>query len=72
MNDILGKPPVLLFLGCQADIDSSKSLMTEAATVFAFFYQTHQSAWTACTMGHDWEVQGFIFQSQQKHKAKRF
>ena len=35
MKDIFGNPPVLSFRGRQADIVSSSSLITEAATVFA-------------------------------------
>jgi hypothetical protein len=37
MNDILGKPLILVFLGHQADIDSSKSLITDTATTFFLF-----------------------------------
>jgi hypothetical protein len=38
MKEISGKPPVLsLYQGRQADIDSTKSFITDAATVFALF-----------------------------------
>jgi len=35
IKDMFGKPPVLSFLGHQADMDSSKSLITNAAIIFA-------------------------------------
>jgi hypothetical protein len=34
MNDIFGKPPVFVFLGYQADIDSSKSLKKRCCNNF--------------------------------------
>ncbi len=37
IKDMFGNPPVLFFLGRQADIVSSKSLMTEAATCLDLF-----------------------------------
>jgi hypothetical protein len=37
MKEILGRPPVLSLRGCHADIDSSRSFITDAATVLALF-----------------------------------
>jgi hypothetical protein len=37
MKEMLGRPPVLSLRGRQADIDSSRSFITDAATVFDLF-----------------------------------